>query len=199
MKERFEDLSKRQKQIIDVSIRLIAGGGIQALTIKNISGKIGVSEPALYRHFDSKQQILEGILLYFDSESSEIVEKMNDLEGDPFEKLEQFYINHITKLSENKAFSSVIFAEDYFKGDRKLTEKLKNIMEKNRETLILLLDNAKREGDISNDIDSHSLAIIILGSLRLTVKRWHHSDYSFDLVEAGREIVNTFKQIFNGG
>jgi len=44
-------LSSRQSEIINTAIKLIGEGGIQALTIKNISSEIGIAESALYRHF----------------------------------------------------------------------------------------------------------------------------------------------------
>ena len=55
-------LSKRQLEIIDTAIKLIGDGGIQALTIKNLSTEIGVAESALYRHFKSKTEVLSTVL-----------------------------------------------------------------------------------------------------------------------------------------
>ncbi|MBT4968054.1 MAG: TetR/AcrR family transcriptional regulator [Bacteroidetes bacterium] len=52
----------RQKEIVEVALELITEKGIQGLTIKNLSKKIGISEPAIYRHFDNKIQILISIL-----------------------------------------------------------------------------------------------------------------------------------------
>ena len=44
---------------MESALGLIAEKGIQGLTIKNLSKKIGISEPAIYRHFDSKSSILD--------------------------------------------------------------------------------------------------------------------------------------------
>ena len=43
------ELSERQKEIINASLELIAESGIQSLTIKNLSKKIGLVESAIYR------------------------------------------------------------------------------------------------------------------------------------------------------
>ena len=56
------NFTARQLQIIQESITLIAEKGIQGLTMKNLASAIGVSEPALYRHFKSKNDILSGII-----------------------------------------------------------------------------------------------------------------------------------------
>ena len=57
--------TERQKEIIKASLELITNKGIQGLTIKNLSKKIGVTEPAIYRHFESKTQILISMLEFF--------------------------------------------------------------------------------------------------------------------------------------
>jgi AcrR family transcriptional regulator len=46
------ELSDRQKEIIEVSLALIAENGIQGLTIKNLAKRIGFSESAIYRHYE---------------------------------------------------------------------------------------------------------------------------------------------------
>ncbi|MBL6964026.1 MAG: helix-turn-helix transcriptional regulator, partial [Candidatus Marinimicrobia bacterium] len=56
----MNEYTERQDQIIQESIQLIAEKGIQGLTIKNISKAIGITEPAIYRHFDSKNDIILG-------------------------------------------------------------------------------------------------------------------------------------------
>ena len=57
------NLTEKQLLIIDASIELIAEKSIQGFTIKNLSQKIGVTDGAIYRHFESKTEILQNILL----------------------------------------------------------------------------------------------------------------------------------------
>ncbi len=60
------EFTVRQEEIILKSMEIIAREGIAALTIKNISGKVGVSEAALYRHFKNKDEILLSIFDLFE-------------------------------------------------------------------------------------------------------------------------------------
>ena len=64
--------SERQQQIIKVSVDLIAERGIQGFTIKNLSKELKISEPAIYRHFESKTAILITILDQFKNFKNEI-------------------------------------------------------------------------------------------------------------------------------
>lgn len=47
--------TERQQEIIDVALKLINNKGIQGLTMKYRSRDIGISEPAIYRHFETQK------------------------------------------------------------------------------------------------------------------------------------------------
>ena len=48
--------TKRQDEILDIALNLLADGGVKNLTMKRIAESIGVSEPAVYRHFKNKTE-----------------------------------------------------------------------------------------------------------------------------------------------
>jgi AcrR family transcriptional regulator len=48
----------RKRQIADVAVELIASDGVEGATIARIAERARVSESALYRHFESRHQIL---------------------------------------------------------------------------------------------------------------------------------------------
>ena len=54
--------TERQQEIIGNALDLINEKGIQGLTIKNLANRLGITEPAIYRHFENKIQILVAIL-----------------------------------------------------------------------------------------------------------------------------------------
>ena len=68
-------LTDRQQEIIDTSLEIISTIGIQGLTIKNLSKRIGISEPAIYRHYENKISILLAILDYFKSSGEQMFRK----------------------------------------------------------------------------------------------------------------------------
>ena len=68
--------SKRQIEIIEAATKLIGEKGIQNLTTKNLAAEMGFSEPALYRHFKSKTDILQSVLVFYKEQMKEGVEKL---------------------------------------------------------------------------------------------------------------------------
>lgn len=184
------ELSERQKEIIKASLEIIAENGIQSLTIKNLSKRIGLVESAIYRHYESKTQILIAIL---DSITGEA--KSNDLKGDESVIcfLEKILENHFLTFTNNPALVSVVFAEDLFQNEPLLVEKTKIKVEKSISELAKLISVGQQKGEIRNDIISEQASIMINGSVRMLVKQWKMSGYSFDLIAKGAELIQSLK------
>ena len=53
----YMELKTRQLEIIEAAGRLLTKGGVNSLTIKNIAKEMNFSEGAVYRHFQSKEEI----------------------------------------------------------------------------------------------------------------------------------------------
>jgi len=187
--------TERQAQIIEVSMKLIADKGIQGFTIKNLSKEIGISEPAIYRHFDSKTGILINILNSFKEMIGMISAMQINNTAPALEKVEFMFSNMIKVFTEQPSIISVIFSEEIFKNETVLKEKIteiQNILQQNIETII---DKGQSDGNVRTDIDKSSLALIFMGSLRLLVKRWDLNNKEFSLKLEGQKLIKTFKTL----
>ena len=103
--------TERQLEIIEVSMEIIAELGIQGLTIKNISKKILISEPAIYRHFTSKIDILVAILDYYKLTAQNIHGRILYSEASPFEQIKLMFKAQLELFVTRPSLLSVIFAE----------------------------------------------------------------------------------------
>ncbi|MGE0090166.1 MAG: TetR/AcrR family transcriptional regulator [Bacteroidales bacterium] len=186
-------LTDRQKEIITVSLELIDKKGIQGLTIKNLAGKIGISEPAIYRHYENKIQILIAILDFFKSNTEEFFTNELKNNSNSIEKIEQLFSNHFKNFAATPSLVSVVFSEEIFRNETTLIEQIAEIMKKNNAVLSDIIEKGQSKGEIRTDINPSYLSIMILGSLRMFVKQWQMSNYSFDLVKKGAEFINSLK------
>ena len=59
-----ETISDRQLEIIEAAGKILTASGISGLTIKNLAKEMKFSESAIYRHFESKEEILLMMLQY---------------------------------------------------------------------------------------------------------------------------------------
>ena len=194
----MKEYSKRQFEILKKSIELISEKGIQGLTVKNLAERIGISEPALYRHFKNKFEILKALLNLFKTESEKSFEQIDVSKKSSLDKIELIYDIHIIKFFENPPFASVVFSEELFKNDSELSTIVKDIMAYSIDHVTKIVEEGQKNGEINKDVKAKDIAIIILGSLRLLIKEWCQQDFSYDLKTGGenfkRSIIKLLKR-----
>lgn len=190
-----QQLSDRQQQIIDVSLELISENGIQGLTIKNLAKKIGFSESAIYRHYENKIEILVAILNYFKENTERIFVTELKSDEDAITKIQNLFINQFRIFTKSPSFLAVIFSEELFRNEAILSERVAQIMNNNLDTLTQIIEIGQTKGEVRDDIEASHLALVVMGSLRLFVKKWQISNHSFDLRNEGLKITQSISVI----
>jgi AcrR family transcriptional regulator len=186
----MNEMTDRQKEIIEKAIKIIANDGIQNLTIKNLSKAVGVTEAALYRHYENKQSMLMTIIDHFEKFSKTDTEKVP---SSPIDAIKFFLMSRYDKFISNPELSKVMFSEALFLNDKDISERMRLLIHGHRKELEALIDNGKKKGLIRNDIDTRSLFRMIVGSMRLLVTQWCYNDYSFDLKAEGLNLWNNIE------
>jgi AcrR family transcriptional regulator len=194
----MKELSERQQQILNTSITIIAHEGIQSLTTKNLSSQIGVSEAALYRHYENKHAILMGILDMF-KELSKMPEIPKGKELSPVEKIEFFLMDKYEKFSSNPDLAKVMFSEAIFINDKELSDKARSIMHGHKEIIVKFIKDGMKQKLINKELDIVSTFRTIIGSMRLLVTHWCYNGNAFDLKKEGVKLWKNIMTMVSRG
>jgi AcrR family transcriptional regulator len=187
--------TERQKEIVETALELIAEKGIQGLTIKNLAKKIGITEPAIYRHFESKIDILLSILNNFKEMAIMISGMMETYEATAIEKIRFMFTKMLELFSETPSMISVIFSEEIFKNEEVLKIKIVEILNLHTQTIENIISKGQLEKNVREDIDEKSLALIAMGSFRLLVKKWDMNNHNFNLSTEGKKLIAVLSNI----
>jgi AcrR family transcriptional regulator len=187
--------SDRQKQIIDESIKLIDSKGIQGFTIKNLSKKVGISEPGIYRHFESKFAILSAILDSFKRDIFENQALSLNNANDPLEKLKTFANKIFEIFVNNPALITVIFSEEIYMNEKQLSYRVREIQTFNENLIASFLIELRRDKKLPDHVNIDTFVLMFFGSIRLLAKKWKMSDYSFDIKARGNELLSSLLAI----
>ncbi|WP_291861404.1 TetR/AcrR family transcriptional regulator [Marinilabilia sp.] len=183
-------LSERQEQIIEASIGLIDRLGIQGFTIKNLSKEIGISEPAIYRHFDSKMEILATILDGFLQRVSLYHKEKSAAQLPARERMELFFKMIFNVFADNPTLISVIFAEEIFRNEPALSQKVMEIQQINEKELGAIISEIALKEDLTGT-PVETLVMMFFGPVRLLARKWKMQDCRFDLREEGDQLIQT--------
>lgn len=186
----MQEFTDRQIEIMEAATNRISKFGIQNLTIKTLAEDIGLSEPALYRHFKSKNKILLSLLQYFKNEMKCRIQSI------PFEastseadKLRAVFNSQLQTFVSKPAIVSVIFAESIFHYDEELSDKVSEIMDMMQDFVSANISKGQELGQFSKFIGISTLTTIIIGGIRMTVLKWKISGHKSNLIKDGKAVL----------
>ena len=191
-----QSTSVRRRQIIDAARDLITSEGMESVTIDAIAEAVGVTEGTIYRHFQSKREILS--LLIDDIEES----LMGTLRRRPRgwmsparENLERILEAHLSDVEGRGAVSFIIISEATGFDGIGLQSRVALMLTHYLEFLQEVLEDGKREGSIRPDVDVQAAATAFLGLVQSTATLWALNSYLPRLAERRAEMW----RIFMGG
>lgn len=188
-------MTKRQMEIVQAAIGLIAREGYEKLTTKNIAAELGITDAALYRHFDSKKELIVMILRYFEDISCRVISTIDSKDLSPMEKIRYFVMNRYEMFREDPELAMVMFSEELFKNDHTFEEYLLSIMHIHRDQIMGYIMQGQKLGEIRSDLNPMNIFRMIVGSMRMLVTQWNLSKHAFDLELEGKSLFNTIKKL----
>jgi AcrR family transcriptional regulator len=184
---------QRQEMIIDEAIKIIHAEGYQSFSIRELAKRVKISEPAIYRHFLNKEDIILGILnrmLDFDH----LLEKEILSKKTAQNKVRQFIQFHFDFLEKNHEMTSILFAEDMFDQSDILRKRLLFIIQKRRALLNTIIEEGKLNNEIVN-VDTQDLLTIVFGMIRMIVLEWRLSNFNFSLSLRGKNAIKSLDEL----
>lgn len=194
----MEPLTARGEQIVDVAITLISEGGIMALTTKNLAEAVGISEPALYRHFKGKVDILVAILHRLRASIEDLFQQGLNSEDTVLNQIQTIHNRVFRHFAAHPAMASVVFSEEMFRHDPRLSEHVSCIMEVVHEHILRLLRSKKGRSECRSDVPAADVVRVIMATLRFHVTRWRLSGYAFDLEKEGMALWRSLRLMIAG-
>ena len=192
------EYTARQIEIINAATELINKGGIQQLTTKALAEKMEFSEPAIYRHFQNKTDILTSVLNYFGMGLKTKMGELVQSQVKGIDKLKQIIDFQFDHFSKHPAIVMVIFAETSFQYEEKLSSAVHNILKNKKERIVSIMQQGQKDCSIRPDVDPNQLASVFMGSMRFTILQWRLNNYSDDLKKEGTMLWQVIKKLFKG-
>jgi AcrR family transcriptional regulator len=189
------EYTKRQIEIINAATVLINEGGIQQLTTKALADKMGFSEPALYRHFKNKTEILASLLNFYAEGLKLKMDELIHLNDKGIERLNEIIKFQFEHFSKHPAIVMVIFAETSFQYEEKLSKAVHNILKNKKESVVRIIELGQNDGSIRKDVDAIQIASIFMGSMRFTILQWRLNKYQTNLINEGQLLWETISKL----
>ena len=157
-------LSSRQREILRHTLRLVRESGLGELTIKRIAQEVGFTEPALYRHFASKRELVLGLM---DQLDEMLLGPIREIAADStlsiVERLERIVRHHTSIVLEHDSLPILLLAEAASSSDEQLLARIRRIFGDYLEILEDLLRSGRSRGEVASLPEPDSQALLLLG------------------------------------
>ncbi len=168
--------SEKKERIITVALEEFANKGFSGANTNVIAKNAGISVGSLFKYFETKENLFLTIVEHGISQLEFAMKRLVATEGDLTEKVETLLRIVLSHTRQNQNIIK-LYNEMTSEGNADLMKKVSKQMESvAMDTYMVLLDQAKENGEISADIPSNVLAFVI-DSLMMIVQFSYASDY----------------------
>lgn len=162
----------RKTQILLAARNLVFSEGSSRLTMRRIGEAVNITEPAVYRHFKNKEDLLRA-LINFMFEGWE--EKLVALKRETItasEKLIKLGKIHLTHLIDHQFNPVLLLSEAGLTEQPSITETLNEKGERISAVLASILKEGCASGEFAADLNIKSASLAVLGVLQGSLIRW---------------------------
>lgn len=181
--------SKAKSALLRSAAIVMREEGPRAATLKNIASKAGVTEPAIFRHFDGVdglfQSLFDVVELFFDK----FQQYYKSAEFAGLERFENAYYQILAVLKDNADFSYLITQPDaIFRQYPKLRQRLADLKARDKDSVVACIKEAKAKGQLVNGADVEAVAMSVVGATILSINAWVMNNDAVDIVKEGRRV-----------
>jgi AcrR family transcriptional regulator len=182
----------RREQIAQAALDLVSGAGMGALSVGAVARRVGIAPSALYRHYPSKEAMLDATLELIRTRIESNVRAAREATADPLEAIGRLLELQVRLVRENRGIPHIMFSEDlYFRRpDRK--RRLYAIVAGYAGRVAEMVRAGQRAGSIRADLDPETAGVMFFGLFQPGAVFWHLSDGGFDITRHTRRAWSIF-------
>jgi AcrR family transcriptional regulator len=157
---------ERRALAIDAVIDLASGMNPADITTAAISDRMGLTQGALFRHFPTKDAVLQAVM---ESVSERLLSRIDEAvreETAPLEALRAIFMAHVGFIESNPGVPRLLFSELQRTEETGAKRAVAAFLEASATRILVQLDEAKKLGLVSPDICPRSAAMSLVGSVQ---------------------------------
>lgn len=162
---------ERRAVTVEAVVELAAEQNPNDITTSAIAKRMGLTQGALFRHFPSKDAILEAVMTWVAERLLSRVDKAADGVASALAALEAIFMTHIDFVAQHPGAPRMIFGEVQRGGDTAPKRIVQTLIHQYGERLHGLLEAGKTQGELDPGVDTEAAATLFIGTIQGLVMR----------------------------
>lgn len=157
-------LTSKQTEIADAALRVIGAQGITALTTSTLAAELGVSQGAPFRHFATRDEILEAVALQVEAL---VMDTFPDCDCSPKDRINSLFQARAGAVGKHTGIARLMFSDQFAMAlPKPAAKRLKNLVNQTRSFLLDSLREGAAQGEFRTDLAPEALLAVVLGTLQ---------------------------------
>lgn len=177
----------RKAAIVETALRLSDELGPDMVTTEKIASALGLTQPAIFRHFRKKDMIWASVAEWLGEKMGKVWDAAEAEAGPPSSLLRHIALAHVRLLAATPGITAILFSRELHFNNAVLRDGLARNQKQFQARLESLIRWSIDFGDFKADLDARDAALLIISVVQSAALRWSLSRRQFDLAdEAGR-------------
>ena len=180
----------RKTEIIDAILHLADKLGPDRLTTETIAKAVGLTQPAIFRHFPRKQDLWEAVAARVGSMMEAGWNKAQSGDAPATARIRALVGAQLQLIQATPAIPAILFSRELHTKNEGLRNAFFGLMSRFHRLIAGLVAQACAAGEWADDLDSDDAAFLIIGLVQGLAVRWSISGRNFDLTDQGNRLLD---------
>jgi AcrR family transcriptional regulator len=166
--ERPKHLSaeERRAATVEALLELAAGQNPSDITTAAIADRMGVTQGALFRHFPSKEAIVEAAMSWVSQRLLARIDKAAQGAASPLAALEAMFMAHIDFVARHPGVPRMLFGELQHADETLAKTVVQTLLKHYRQRLHRLFEAGQAQGELATGLDANAAALLFIGTIQ---------------------------------
>jgi TetR/AcrR family transcriptional regulator len=161
----------RREQLVAATLHLLAHTSLEALSTRQLAAELGLSQPALFRHFPSREALLLETVAQVRSEVGAIALAIVESQLPAIEQLRTLGLRLLEHVENRPGIARLLFAMGTPSAGA-IREALQHVVAMQTALVLELVRQGQAAGDLNGNQDADAAAMLFVGVVQGLVLRW---------------------------
>ncbi|MBF9019816.1 TetR/AcrR family transcriptional regulator [Thalassobius vesicularis] len=185
-----QSAEERKTQIVAAVLRLADEIGPDRLSTTDVARAIGLSQPAIFRHFPTKNELWLAVAEDIAEQLKAAWTTAETLATGPNDRLKALIEAQLSAIAHTPALPSILFSRELQVENPGLRNVFREILGAYQGRLVSAIRDQQASGDLQGDESPEDIAILLTSLVQGVAIRWTLGARGFSLVDEGVRLLD---------
>jgi len=156
----------RKQQIVETVLELVAARGTEAVSVQLVADAIGLTQPAVFRHFPTKEAMWLAVMDWLEQRLVAIYSAADDSREASLVVLSRMFLEHVKLIERYPALAKLVLSDQLRLQYPSLKERFGKIHQAYATRLTAVIDRAKSDGAVGDAAAPKDAATMFLSLIQ---------------------------------